>query len=258
MIILNLTSILASIGGVGVIGLTIWAAIKFLSKTYVDNYFKKELEEHKNELQQMLEVKKHELQQISELNKFDLQRKMQDFNLFTPKKHSVYAELYGLFLKAEKVPRGLMGFRQVPDYLKFNSSELEYSLKNMGVPDIQIQKFSIGWDQSKYTLIDDLRSYVHFFEILQAKLAFQEARDKFHESKLYLSEKISGICDELIITIWHYIIDIEYIFDKDSNGPERAAHRRLYQEKEERMTELMDELLKEMKEEISVGYYGNG
>lgn len=255
MITLDVSSLLTYIGGIGVIGVTIWAGIKYLSKSYVDQYFKEELEAYKHDLQQLLELKKHELQQVSEINKFDLQRKMSDFNLFTPKKHSIYAELYGLYLKAEEIPRGLMGIRQLPNYLAYNANELEYSLKNLGVPEIKIHQFTEEWDKYKSTKIEDLRAYIQFFEIHQAKIAFWEARDKFRTSKLYLSDKVSAVCEELTKTIWHLIVDIECIFDKEFDIKEKHEYRRSFQENQKKITDLMEELLTEMKLEISIGYY---
>lgn len=224
--------------------LIVGAAVKFLSKVYVDQLFKKALEDHK-----------HDLQMIVENNKFDIQRKMHDFSLYASKKHSIYADLYGLFLNAEKMSKRMMGFREMPNYIAYSGKELEYALRNKGIPEVKIEYYVEGWNSYKSTKIDDLKMYIQFFEINEAKLAFSESKDKFHNSRLYLSEKVTEICHKTTEVMWNLIVDLELVLDKDIIGYDKSKFRKSYEINKKELNELLLNLQIEMQKEISVGYY---
>ncbi|MEC1550161.1 hypothetical protein P9D77_17915 [Bacillus rugosus] len=55
----------------------------FLIKTYVKNLFNRNIESYKVELTKSLKDVE-----------FDYQRKLEDFSLYTQKRHQIYAEIY--------------------------------------------------------------------------------------------------------------------------------------------------------------------
>jgi hypothetical protein len=227
-----------------ILAVAIWGGVKYFAKKYVDQHFNEKLENHK-----------HELQQITEFNKFDMQRKFQDFTLFTTKRHEAYVVLYDLYLTAEGMSRGLMGFRQVPDYIRYNAKELEHSLKARGLSQVKIEQFVESWDNEKEHKVDELKEYIQSFEIRSAMDAATAVSNKYLISRLYLSDEVSTICETLTKAIRGYNFDLENFYDKNYPIEERRRVRESMSKNETQIEQSLQELKEQMQKELSVGYY---
>ncbi|MBB3109115.1 Sec-independent protein translocase protein TatA [Paenibacillus phyllosphaerae] len=279
---------LAYVGGGTALLAVAWGISKVMSKSFLDQYFKKKLEDHKGELQKSLEDKKHELQKaledkkfelqnsledkkhdlqatledkkhllnkVADDNKFDIQRKMQDFNLYSVQRHNIYPEIYALYLDADGYARRMMGYREVPDYKRYSSKELEYSLKAKGIPDIKVEDFINDWDQVRSVRIKELNEYIRHFEFQENMEKFVIARNKFSRSKLFLSEEVISICEELNKAIRQYLYVTQDLLNGEVEPRDRGELRQKYLEGEENIPKIIMSLETQMKKELTVGDY---
>lgn len=223
---------------------TVWLGIKFYAKNIVGNHFKKKLEDHKSELQN-----------ITEFNKFDLQRKLSDFNLYTVKKHDIYVELFDLFMRADGHTGGLMGYRSVPDYKKYTAKQLEYSLEKLGFPAHDIEEFTTNWDEEKDYKFEKLKAYIQRYEISSARNIIIEAKNKFLLSRLYISTEVDEILSALSSTLNLYVLDVEFLLEENLDAVDRIVIRESKDTNEKIIIESLTKLKEQMQKEISIGYY---
>ncbi|MDN4067415.1 hypothetical protein QYF50_05860 [Paenibacillus vini] len=224
-----------------------WAAVKYFTKKRLDHEFNKRLENHKADLQN-----------IRDYNSFDLGRRLQDFNLFTTKKHSIYPELYEFLLIAEgKLSLLYNGIiRTFPDFLNMNSEQLVVYLRenNFDISD-DLDGIINEWDNNKKELLQVLYGEIRNKEMNEARQAIIKAKNHFLFSRLYLSEEIAASLDQLTKTMLHYLIDKEYVMYE--SGPEKIEASRALGSKQEKISELMDLVKKIMQDELKIGYYDN-
>lgn len=99
----------------------------FVLKRYlsnkVDHYF-----------QEKITLFKHQLDLSIEAEKFNYQRKIQDFSLYTVKKHEKYVSLYELLLDAESRICGFYGIKSVPTYQEYNEKDIRELMNNENFP----------------------------------------------------------------------------------------------------------------------------
>ncbi|WP_405130547.1 hypothetical protein MHB43_23765 [Paenibacillus sp. FSL H8-0317] len=221
---------------------------QYFSKKYVDQRFLEKLEQHK-----------HELQGIMEYNKFDLQRKMQDFNLFTTKRHEAYTTLYKLFLEADGYAGSLMGYREVTDYKKYSYDEVSRLFDEYNIGDTDKNPILDNWDKrhNDDSVISNLKYVMNRTHVNVAKDYQRKAQNEFYYSKLYLSEKVDEICYELSNCLRFVITDIEvyHCGTKDSRVLSEAM--RNINSNNQRISVLFRDLKLTMQEELSIGYYKN-
>ncbi len=225
---------------------TVWAGTKYLSKKYVDQKFNKKLETHK-----------HELQTIMEFNKFDIQRKIQDFNLYTVKKHEVYLTLYRLFHEADGYARGMYGLRHVPDYKNHTSSEISKILDESEVGEERKKYFLERWE-SRYensSIVDEFSKLMDRIRVNMADEQQKKAHNEWIYSKLYLSENVDELCSELSNLLWQVCWDLHTYYDQNVPGQDKVEPMKSIKENNEKISSLLVELKNEMQKELSIGYY---
>ncbi|MCP3794696.1 hypothetical protein [Paenibacillus sp. CH40] len=223
---------------------TVWTALKFFSKSYVNQQFNKLLETHK-----------HELQILMENNKFDLQRKMLDFNLFTTKKHEVYTKLFNLYLVAEGRARGIDGY-EYPDFKKYSKSEIKEYLTSLNIPSVDIQNFVDNWtSEDAHIIADHIIDYLKKLEIKNAIKCQQDAKNYSLFSGLYLSEKVAVISKELSQNLGTYSNDLNIIHNFTMSQSDRDRIVAEMRDKENKIEELIASLKYELQQELSIGYY---
>lgn len=221
---------------------TVWAAVKFFSKAFVNQQFNKLLETHK-----------HELQVIIETNKFDLQRRMLDFNLFTTKKHEVYSKLFNCFLLAEGQATAL-GIVEYPDLEKYDEFQLEEFLKKIGMPITDILHFLNNWkDGEKSNLNNRIFIFYKNQEIIKARKYQVEAYNYYLISSLYLSEEVLNISEELSMHLGQYCTYIEMVhkFNLETNDLTRI--RGEMKDKKQEIDRLITILKRQMQLELTIG-----
>lgn len=241
-------TVVLSLSGMIVILLgAVWAGVKYFTKKRLDYEFNKRLENHKSDLQS-----------IRDYNSFDLGRRMQDFNLFTTKKHSIYPELYKFLLFAEgKLSLLYNGIiRTFPNFLNMNSEQIVVYLRENNF-DINDDLYGIinEWDDSKKELLQVLYKEIRNKEMNEARQAIIEAKNQFLFSRLYLSDEIAASLDELTKAMLHYLIDKEYVMYE--SGPEKVEASKALRSSQEKISDLMDLVKKIMQDELKIGYYDN-
>jgi len=166
----------------------IWAAIKYYVKSYVNNYFIKQLENHK-----------HDLQKIMESMRFDFQRKTQDFILFTNRKHEKYALIYDLYLRAEGKVRGILKIEfNVKKISQLELHQLEAYLKRHKLPENKVENILIDWVQGdKGKISSEIINLVLEVELSRSRELFNNAKNEFLLNRIYLSSDVTSLIYEL-------------------------------------------------------------
>ncbi|WP_284640763.1 hypothetical protein [Paenibacillus silviterrae] len=215
--------------------------LKLIVNTYIDSKFKEKLETHKQELQL-----------IAEANKFDFQRRMQDFNLYTTKRHEAYMNIYDKFLHADGHIRGLMGLQNRPDYNEYNSDDLDRRLRNFDLLENKINEFKRKWQectsQNRSYLIQEIEDYLRMVEIQKAGLSLTEANNYFLTKRLYISDNVMALLTLINSSLRSYVTGLQFLH----------SHQVPFTEMNELETTIinkMDELRVTIKKELRTGDY---
>ncbi|MEC0229041.1 hypothetical protein [Paenibacillus alba] len=192
---------------------------------------------------------------IVEINKFDIQRKIQDFNLYTTKRHETYAKVYGLFLKSEGTAKSLTGFRSVPDFEKFNFEELKYYFEKNEIPLASVKFILDKWDDNRSSSAEEMKAFYDQWFVGKAIRSYSDAKNEYLLSRLYLSDEVTQICDKLSFIIGTYCANLELFYDKNFPTQEKSAIAKELRRAEEEITSLIESLKIAMQKEMAIGYY---
>lgn len=233
-----------------VIPSTVTAILVFVLKKYlstaVDHYF-----------QEKITLFKHQLDLTTEAEKFNYQRKIQDFSLYTIKKHEKYVTLYELILEAESKICGIYGFKSVPTYQEYNEKDIRKVMTDENFPEGKIDEiFDIWKNQSKDEAIKAMRKFFRLVNVQKASNSFNAFKNQYLFSKLYLSEtidkKISEIIRTLSAVLAHYETFEQFPFEVRREMKEEIREATKLQESVRHQIVELTELLKK---ELAVGYY---
>jgi len=218
---------------------------KYLSNK-VDHYF-----------QEKITLFKHQLDLSTEAEKFNYQRKIQDFSLYTVKKHERYVSLYELILEAESRICGIYGFKSVPTYQEYNEKDIRKIMTDENFPEGKIDEiFDIWKNQGKDSAIEAMRKFFRLVEVQKASNSFDAFKRQYVLSKLYLSDsidnKISEIIGTLAAVLAHYESFAQLPFEVRREMKEEIRESAKLQESVRPQIEELTELLKK---ELAVGYY---
>jgi len=223
------------ISSIALIG-AIWAGVQYLVKKLVDQRFNKRLEDHKFELQVLLEN-----------NKFDFQRKVQDFSLYTSRKHAIYAELYDLFLRADGYVRRLLTQPNITLQDFYDKQDLAYNLSKADIPVHIANRFVEDWEnKNREDTISELIKYLEQFEYIRTKDAVNNAKNTFLVNRIFLSEETHKIMSEL------NQIYANIIFTQEVMGRVQPQN---YKDIAEHCERLIKNLTEAVKSELAIGYY---
>jgi hypothetical protein len=182
--------------------ISVTPVLKKAISRYIDNKFEEKIVKYQ-----------HDLNLVTENAKLDIQRKIYDFNLYSSKKHEIYAELYKKVLIAHGQITGLMGFRKSINLNFLDKSYIIEFLKNNNFNENDITELSHDWDLNRKTQVDKITKYLRNKEINEADSKLVEANNYYLESKLYMSNKIDNISNELIDEIRKLFIIYEMAND---------------------------------------------
>jgi hypothetical protein len=233
------------------IGGTIIALIIFALKNYIksvtQNYFNKNIENHKHELTKALK----EIE-------FDYQRRMEDFTLYTQKRHHIYAELYKMLSKAVvEIKYATAIYRQypIPQSYHINFEDLKNTLSKNSFNEEEIQSVINKWK------IDPQKGQKEACRIIDSKRLAEadklrvEAYNFFLINELYLNETLSKTIKEALDIMYEMVLDesmsIQYPEDTDMSNKKWTQHK----ENSEKLTNRIEQIKKIMKEELSIGDY---
>lgn len=216
--------------------------------TKIDTAFKKNIEKYKQEL---LVATEH--------SKFDFQRKIQDFNLFTSKKHEVYGELNKLLLIAENYITGLFGFRTELSYEEFDKIDLKKVMENSGFPNGKINQILNTIDEgNRIEAIIMMKKFLGLKEFRDSNNALINARNYFWSSIFYFSDKVESLVKDILSKLTSLLVKQEQIDQLPEVAQETKNKLGLESiELKREIPIILENIMEQMKEELSVGYYKN-
>ncbi|ARU61867.1 hypothetical protein CBW65_13125 [Tumebacillus avium] len=157
----------------------------FLFQTFIRNKIK-------NLFDKNLESHRHTLMLITEETKFDFQRRIQDFSLFTSKKHEAYQELYKLILIANgKVLSFSGGFKSELSFEEFSKEDLEKYMTDKKVVSGKMKYLLEMLESNRRKAIKEMKEYILMIDFQKAWHSINEARNLLLINELYLSDEVS-------------------------------------------------------------------
>ncbi|MDF2039857.1 hypothetical protein P2R12_23225 [Cytobacillus oceanisediminis] len=160
------------------------AAVTFLLRSYFKNlvsqFFKKELEEYK-----------HDLNLITEEKKFDYQRKLHDFNLYRTRRHESYRVLYKLALSSLNKINQSRKQTVWPKFEDMTYEEIEVYLKTEIKDDFEVQKTNRKFQQ--YRDFSIIKSSIVATRLKTTMLEINEFIEYFEENELYYSNEVISV-----------------------------------------------------------------
>jgi len=224
-------------------------------KNLVDQFFKKELAHYQ-----------YELNLITEEKKFDYQRKIQDFNLYTSKRHESYQELYRLVVTAKHKIIDLADETELE-----NSSGLslyDYVLDLQAVKNIKGKLNSLNQDsndsKSNYSNIESeirkQRSVVLEQKFLDIDNSINEYEDYFRHVEVFCSYEVTVFCEDILMLMRNLATGLKHNITIREAGPEFMQELSQFPEDfvtkyKSNLRKYGDDLKNAIKEELSVGDY---
>jgi len=216
--------------------------IQKYSKAKIDNYFNKRLEDHK-----------HELSLVTEAERFNYQRKIQDFSLFTTKKHEHYAELYHLLLVADGEIQALYYEpRSVLTFSGYIRKDISLYLKQQKFPLVKIRSILDLWDTEKETAIKEVEKYLGALAVHRAERSWREAKRYFWRSQIYLSDEVIKVSQSLISDLFELFLYHKDLIFGQQRGAEWVSRSR---EIKNSLDRNFGNIIKLIRNELGVGYY---
>ena len=202
--------------------------------------FEKQLETHKNEL--LL---------TAEAARFDYQRKIQDFELFTTKKHIANAKLYRGLLEAHGRVTDLLpkSIQYAPSFEDFNEKDLEAFLGEQKFPSAKQEEVLRIFRDDKGRAVEAYLEYRATLQSWKAHKAHERATRYFVFNALYLSPRTTELAEKLLLAMRGALIDIQ-LEGAENVSAALASMRQV-------TTDLKD-LRQEMQRELTAGYYSSG
>ncbi|MGG6362657.1 hypothetical protein ACQ5SI_26280 [Peribacillus frigoritolerans] len=157
------------------------AIVTFLLKSYFKNlisqFFQKELEDYK-----------HDLNLITEEKKFDYQRKLHDFNLYRTSRHESYPVLYRLALSA--VNNIKESNREIfwPNFDAMGIEEIKLYYRNEVKDEFEAQKTLTIFD--KTSDVSHIKTSIASQRVRQSMKDIRDFNNYFRENELYYSQEI--------------------------------------------------------------------
>lgn len=227
------------------IGLVIYFLRNYI-RNVTKNYFDKNIENHKQDLTK-------ELKGIE----FNYQRRMEDFSLYTQKRHAVYAELYEKINKATSdMSFATSAGRMYPiqQVHTTDKDDFKESLQNEGFNEEDIKKTIAMWDKDIVEASCEAMLLFDKKRIMNAHKSRVDAINYFNVHELYLNEKLSKMINELFnITFELYKNEARRI-----RFPEGKRSFEIWDKLDENNDLLQikrEEIKKQMREELSIGDY---
>ncbi len=192
----------------------------------------------------------------SEQAKFDYQRKIQDFNLYTTNKHKSYIEFYEQLLKANGYVTSLTGLINIPTFEEYNKNDLSTYLQKRKIPEGKINDILLMWDKDKELAKKEIFKYDHLYNINSARNALQEAHNMYWKSQLYFSDGVINKSKTIIDNLWKIQVHEEmYLQPNIADGFRESSIIKKIQTIRAELPDKLDVLIRDMKTELSIGYY---
>lgn len=221
------------------------AVLPFVGKRFIDNYFKNRLEDHK-----------HDLSLLSKGVDFDYQRQIHDFNLFSSKKHEVYAELYSQLVNAKnEMEIVTSNYRQYPKFKDYTVENVSEFLTGLAISQEEIDRLTGRFDLDKTNTINELTAKVDYNLLSEANITRVKTTEYLLKSEIYLSEKVSELTHDITDNFNKLTKNENMLIEIRSAGKINPEISSKQKKLNEQLVIQLKELREKMQEEISVGYY---
>lgn len=132
--------------------------------------------------------------------------------------------------------------------------------KHLKVPhdasDGELQSIILSWDNRKNELINDLKKIIRITNFNRAQIAIEDANNHFLFSRLYLSDELAEVLENLTRIISSYMVDVEYTVYGDDPETDKLTAKSLML-MQDRISQLLNSAKKTMQVELKIGYYEN-
>ncbi|AWM22990.1 hypothetical protein [Bacillus subtilis] len=234
-------------GIVSVLGALILWGLKVYVNKLTDNHFNKNIANHQQELTKALKIVE-----------FNYQRKMEDFTLYTNKRHQIYSELYKWICKAiTEVKSATSPLRhRIDESLNLDSDGLKEIIEYEGFNKKEIERVIQKWNVNSKDGIAEANRIMDLHKLGKADEIRAQANNLFFESGLYLSDKLTEALEE-IFDILHSMRVDEYMYLMYPDSNYSTEVRKKHIENRKKIENAIKIVRKIMKDELAVGDYNS-
>ncbi|MCY9374855.1 hypothetical protein MOF34_06825 [Bacillus sp. T17B1] len=240
-------SFIQSLISYGALGAFFLWMLKVYVKKLTDNHFNKNIVNHQHELNKALKIVE-----------FNHQRKMEDFILFTNKKHQVYPELYKWIYQAvTKINDATsLGGRSNPKFQSsnLNTKLLKEILEDEGLHQEEIEMVIQEWNINNEDGIKEAQRIYEFKKLTKAIEFRKQAHTFFSESGLYLSEILTDEIENIFDILDSMSVD-EYMSLKYPDLKYGHEKWEKHVKNKKKINDALKIVKKIMKDELTVGDY---
>ncbi len=243
-------TILSYLGGVSILAALGLLLFRATALAAVDSLFDKKLEAYKHRLDLSQAAFEAELRkQVSVLEMtldFEYQKRLKDFGLFTAERHANYPAIYRTFLEAQSLMMGLYGFVEYPDFSVLSAEEAEIYLRERGISKREREQVCACWAKPLPRAVQSkLQILLRERQKLEARRAFEQARNLCLRSGLFLSHDVDEICRAISVHMGRYLASSRF---EQYNGTSGYEER---QRLEVGIADDLEKLKKAMQRELA-------
>jgi hypothetical protein len=168
-----------------------WLYLKERTKNIAREASEKALSDYKLDQEKVLQDYKHDRDKVLEAVRAAEQRRGTEFGLFARERHRAYAKVYRRYRLAADSYSKILSIYEVPDYAKWQRSDLARYLKGQNVSAALVQPIEEAIDRGDSQRVRDLMSSLEEkVRIRDAMHAFNLAKNAESLEELYLSDAV--------------------------------------------------------------------
>lgn len=227
-----------------------------ISTFFIKKYLEKRLS---HSFDQKLKDHEQNLSFIAETQKFDFQRRIQDFGLYTQKKHEVYLEMNRLAFKALGSIGGLMGFRTELTYEEYSWDDLLRIMKRDKFPDGKIEDIHTSFLEEREEGIQKMKSFYRLIEFQESENSYLEFQDFYRLNKIYLSDDVESNTENILLNLNETLSNRKVSFNFHTGKYDRTSSELTVNshKTQQKAKSLIEEQIRIMRKELSIGYYSS-
>ncbi|MYL30727.1 hypothetical protein GLW03_12915 [Halobacillus halophilus] len=185
---------------------------------------------------------------------YDLQRKVHDFQLYSNKKHEIYAEIYKqLYLCNNEIKLVTAIYKQFEYYINYTQKELEDFLNERKVLQIEKDEIKRLFSTDKGKMAEKIHDIIGRDKFLEVEKLRIKTYQFTCETLIYQSEEVDSLCDK----ITDNQAEILKVFNKYKVSPNKKQTLDCVETLNVELDGLIKDLQRAMQNELSIGYYGN-
>ncbi|TGL58708.1 hypothetical protein [Leptospira sarikeiensis] len=180
--------ILYSILVTTIISIPLTSLISFLIKAWINSGFSKKIEKFKSELDN-----------ITRIQEFKFKKALDDYSLYSAKKHEIYRNLFAIFSESFGHLFSLSGFTIGPDYNVLSKADILEIIPSLGISDTDKKEIiNSGEIKKKDDIISEIRRAEYKVKVVIADQKFSEFKNFSVLNEIYFADDINRLIDEII------------------------------------------------------------